>query len=178
MLFPPIPTNELERVAALHELNILDSPQDVRFDNITKFAATNLSTPFSFISFLDLERQWYKSKYGADVKQIYREFSICAHAISEIQSIAPRARIQTRRDLLDDSRFFDNPFVKGEPWYRSHMCFVLQSIEGMSIGTISVVDTRPRRFKLDEISLLIELGLIVEDMIHGNQQSINYQLSH
>ncbi len=178
MLLPPIPKNESIRLEALHALNILDTPPDFRFDNITQFAAENLGVPICTITFLDLHRQWFKSTYGIDVTEMPRDISICAHAICETTGNHPRKRVFEIKDLNEDSRFFDNPFVIKEPRLRSYICFVLCSKSKMNIGTFCLVDTQPRRYKYDEVSLIIELGFIVEDLINRNHSSKKYQNVH
>ena len=169
MLFAPLPENEVLRLQALHALNILDTQPDLRFDCITRFAAEKLEAPICLITFIDTDRQWFKSTWGTNAKEMPREYSICAHAICETVDHHPRGRIYEIPDTHMDSRFFDNPQVVGEPWLRSYISFALQSESGLNIGTICLVDTRPRSFNDDEIDLIIELGFMVENLVCGQR---------
>ncbi len=168
MLSASLPENEPHRLVALHALNILDSSPDVRFDCITSFATEKLDVPICLITFIDAERQWFKSMCGIDATEVHRDISICAHAICEITNNHPRGRIFEVSDTLDDSRFFDNPQVVNKPWVRSYIGFVLQTDSGMNVGTFCLVDKRPRKFDDDEIDLIIELGSMAEDLVNGH----------
>jgi len=167
MLFAPIPQNELSRLQALHEINILDTQPDVRFDCVTRFAAEKLCVPICLITLIDANRQWFKSTWGVDISEIPRDLSICAHAICEVPNNHCRERVYEVANLCDDSRFFDNPQVASDPWIRSYISYVFQSTSGMNIGTLCLVDTRPRKFSDQEIDLIIELGAITEDLVNG-----------
>ncbi|MDH3607849.1 MAG: hypothetical protein OEQ24_01235 [Gammaproteobacteria bacterium] len=83
MLFPSIPQNESSRLATLHALNILDTSPDIRFDCITRFAAEKLAVPICLNSFIDSDRQRFKSAWGIEATEFSRDIPICAHAICE-----------------------------------------------------------------------------------------------
>lgn len=171
MLFAPVPQNEISRLQALHALKILDTQPDVRFDCITRFAAEKLEVPICLITFIDADRQWFKSSWGIEAIEMPRDYSMCAHAICETTNNHPRGRVYEINDTHTDSRFFDNPQVVGDPWLRSYISFVLQSESGMNIGTLCLVDTRPRKFDDDEIDLIIELGSMAEELVCGPRPS-------
>jgi GAF domain-containing protein len=171
-----VPYNEPSRLQALCALHILDSSSDVRFNCITRFAAEKLEVPICLITLIDANRQWFKSACGIEAREIPRDLSICAHAICETTNNHPRGRVYEITETFDDSRFFDNPQVTGDPWIRSYISFVLKSESGMNIGTLCLVDTRPRKFGDDEIDLIIELGLMAEELMNGrsfSNKSIN-----
>lgn len=174
MLFAPQPQNEVLRLQALHSLNILDTQPDVRFDCITHFAVDKLEVPICLITFIDADRQWFKSSWGIDAKEMSRDYSICAHAICETINNHPRGRVYEIQDAHNDSRFFDNPLVTAEPWLRSYISFVLQSESDMNIGTLCLVDSRPRKFDDDEIDLIIELGSMVEKLVNTPRPSVRH----
>ena len=167
MLFPPIPPNEKSRLASLHSLNILDTPVDVRFDCITRFAMEKLNVPICLITFIDKDRQWFKSSCGVSVKEIPRHLSICAHAIYDTSNEHPKERIFEISDLRKDGRFFDNPQVASDPHLQSYISFVIRSDSGMNIGTLCLVDIKPRKFDNYEIDLIIELGLMAQELSNG-----------
>ncbi|MGI9227782.1 MAG: GAF domain-containing protein [Gammaproteobacteria bacterium] len=164
--YTPSPENEETRLQALHALNILDTPLDLRFECITQFAALNLEVPICLVILIDANRQWFKSAWGVEASEMPRDISICAHAICDVTSHRAMDRIYEITDTKEDSRFFDHPLVQGEPWVRSYISNVLQSEAGLNIGTLCLVDTRPRRFDEDEKNLVIELGSMAENLIH------------
>ena len=174
MLFPPIPKDEVDRIEALHSLDILDSSPDIRYDCITRFAATKLSVPIVLITFIDSERQWFKSAWGTDASEVSRDISICAHAICETTDLHPSGKIYEVSDTKEDSRFFDNPLVVDEPKVRSYISYSLQS-EFKKVGTLCLVDRKPRKFNLGEIELIVELGSMIEDLL---KPDISAKLMH
>ena len=167
MINASIPNNEVSRLQALHSLNILDTPLDARYDSITKFAAGLLEVPICLITFIDTDRQWFKSTYGLDGKECPRDISFCAHAIYEINSNNPTERIFEILDTTADKRFIDNPFVIDQPNIRSYISYVLQSDSGENIGTICAVDTVSRKFAESKRNLLILLGSMIENLLYG-----------
>src|SRR5580658_9346667 len=97
----PLPDHEPRRLAALHALNILDTPPEERFDRITRLAARILSVPMANISLIDRNRQFMKSRYGSETVETRRELAFCAYTILEDkQLVVP--------DAQGDARFADN----------------------------------------------------------------------
>ena len=150
----PIPANEQERLAALRALELLDSPAEAMFDHITALAAQICDTPIALISLVDAQRQWFKSRVGLDAEQTARELAFCAHAV------AADAPLEVD-NALDDARFRDNPLVTSAPHIRFYAGQPLITPEGVAIGTLSVVCTRPKPDGLD--SLQREDGLHLPD---------------
>ena len=107
-LQPPIPSNELARLAALRQYEILDTAPEKVFDDFTFLAAQICRTPIALISFIDGDRQWFKSKVGVDVDCTPRDVAFCAYAIMQQNLlVVPNA--------LNDSRFANNPLVVNAP---------------------------------------------------------------
>ncbi|MGB3650923.1 MAG: tetratricopeptide repeat protein [Rivularia sp. (in: cyanobacteria)] len=150
-LQPPIPNNELARLAALREYQILDTPPEKVFNDFTFLAAQICRTPVALISFLDGDRQWFKSKIGVDVECTSRDVAFCAYSIMQQQPlIVPNA--------LKDSRFADNPLVIGDPNIRFYAGAPLITPSGYAIGTLCVIDTVPRDFSLEQQEALKALS--------------------
>ncbi|NJM18507.1 MAG: tetratricopeptide repeat protein [Richelia sp. RM2_1_2] len=142
-LQPPLPHNELARLAALRQYQILDTPSEKVFDDFTFLAAQICRTPIALISFVDGDRQWFKSKVGVDVDCTPRDVAFCAYAIMQQQPlVVPNA--------LKDSRFADNPLVAQEPKIRFYAGAPLITPEGFGIGTLCVVDTVARDLSLEQ----------------------------
>lgn len=161
MLAAPIPDNDRERLAALRELLILDTPPEERYDKIVQFAAQEFDVPVCAISLIDENRQWFKARVGVDMCEGARDISFCAHAIVQPDIfVIPNAR--------EDERFADNPLVTGPPHVIFYAGAPLCMPNGYVIGTLCLIDHQPRAM-LDKTELAI-LGslrdLLVEDLIH------------
>ncbi len=138
----PTPPDETRRLAALEAYAVLDTALEADFDDITELAARALEMPISLVSFVDAQRQWFKSAFGLEVRQTPRPLSFCAHAI-----LTPGERFEVE-DAHADPRFRDNALVTGPPHIRFYAAVPLLSPQGLAIGTLNVIDRRPRR--LDE----------------------------
>lgn len=159
MIAPKKYQNEQERIHSLKSFSILDTLPESDYDNLTLLAAEICDTPVSFISFIDEERQWFKSTYGVDINETKRDFSFCAHAIHEPNEvfIVPDSR--------KDSRFHDNPFVKGEPNIVFYAGVPLLTNNGLPIGTLCVVDQKPRELTPKQIRSLKALSEQVRNLL-------------
>ena len=129
--------NEQERLAVLRKYAVLDSWPETAFDELTKLAAHICETPSALITFVDEDRQWFKSKVGFAATETPRDLSLCAHAIHQRDlMIVP--------DAAKDPRFADNPLVTAGPKIRFYAGAPLISSEGQPLGTLCVID-RVRR---------------------------------
>lgn len=135
---PPVPENERERVAALHALRVLDTPEEERFNAIARLAARLAQTPIALVTLVDAERQWFKARVGFDAQETLRSLSFCAHAVAG-------GSYMEIEDALSDVRFNDHPAVMGDPHVRFYAGMPLVLPGGEKIGTLCVVDSRPRR---------------------------------
>ena len=124
---------EQERLGALYTYNILDTPPEDSFDNLTKLASQIFTIPIVLISFIDEKRQWVKSSIGTDVKMIPRDQSFCA------QTILGTSVLQIP-DLLLDERFSGYPSVIDEPCLRYYCGMPLIDEEGFVLGTLAMFD--------------------------------------
>ncbi len=150
MQAPALPDNEAERLAALYALLILDTPPEQRFDRIVAFAASEFDVPIALISLIDRERQWFKASIGLPVCETGRDISFCGHAI-----LAPG--IMVVPDALLDARFADNPLVTGEPGIRFYAGAPLVLPSGAVLGTLCLIDRRPRTLDAMELGILATL---------------------
>jgi GAF domain-containing protein len=151
-----IPANELERLQSLNEHELLDtSPEDL-YDDITRIATEITGTPTSLITLVDKDRQWFKSKQGTDDTETTREVSFCAHAILHPDEvfIVPDARY--------DDRFFDNPLVTGNSRIVFYAGVPIKDSTGHALGTLCVIDSRPRELSEQQLEALKALANLVK----------------
>ena len=159
MLEPTIPHNETQRIETLLKLKILDTPETDRYDRYTRICNQLFGTPIAVISLVDRYRQWFKSVCGLDAKETPRNISFCGHAIlaGDVFEIP---------DATQDSRFQDNPLVTGEPNIRFYAGAPLKAPNGQNLGTLCIIDKKPRNLNIEETILLKNLAdMIIEDMV-------------
>jgi PAS domain S-box-containing protein len=159
---------ETGRLAALQRYEILDTDPEAAFDEVTALVAESLDMPVALVSLVDSNRQWFKSRVGMEPRQTARDVSFCGHAVlqDEVLEIP---------DATKDDRFHDNPLVLGEP----HICFYagapLATPDGHRIGTLCVMDRRPRRLKAGQRALLEQFARLV--VVQLEQRLANLRLA-
>ena len=138
---------EEQRVAALRSYGILDTPREEEFDEIVRVVSALCGTPISVINLIDRDRQWFKAEVGLGMRETPLPASICAHAILQPDLfIVP--------DTLRDARFADNPLVTGNPHLRFYAGALLETPDGLPLGTICVLDYEPRELDENQKALL------------------------
>jgi PAS domain S-box-containing protein len=151
------PVDETERLHVLQQYEILDTPNELAFDRITRLAARLLDGAVALVNFVDGDRQWTKSCSGNnDIDPVPRDISFCSHAIlAETPLIVP--------DTLADPRFAHNPFVTGTFRIRFYAGAPLRTAEGKNLGTLCIVDTIPRMLDDAQIATLTDLAALAVD---------------
>lgn len=159
MISPRIPTNEQERLDALRRWEVLDSESEAAFDAMTRLAATLCRVPIAIVSLVDEKRQWFKSQCGLPgVTSTARDVSFCGHAILG-------TGIFEVSDAREDPRFADNPLVVGEPYVRFYAGMPLIELGGMALGTLCVIDRKPRTLTATQRRQLQDLAQSVVGLI-------------
>lgn len=143
------PANERERIESLYSYGILDSANDQAFDNITLMSKEISGCPISYISFLDSERQWFKSKVGIEIKETSRADSYCKLTI-----LNPEEPLIIE-DTMKDKRLKGNPFVSD---YRAYLGIPLVNKDNLALGSLCLMDTKPRKFDDKVVNLMVRLG--------------------
>lgn len=147
----PIPKNEAERLRALEKYDILDTPPEQAYDDITLLASHICGTPMAVITLIDAERQWFKSKVGMTITETSRNVSFCAHTILQKDLFIVH-------DLQADERFSLNPMVASEPRLRFYAGAPLINPEGLALGTLCIIDLVPRNLTAEQESALRALS--------------------
>ncbi len=164
MIPAPLPSDEPERQDSLKSLNILETAIEERFERVTRLASRLLDVPISAISFMDGRRQWFKSIQGLNISETEREVSFCAHAVLG-------NGIFQVEDATKDERFVGNPLVTGDPGIRFYAGHPVKSPDGKTIGTLCVIDRKPRTLTPNQIEDLKDLAAMVEIELKSRQMA-------
>jgi PAS domain S-box-containing protein len=164
----PAPENEAERLAALHGFGVLDTPPELAYDELTALAAHICQTPIALISLVDAERQWFKSKVGWTAAESSREVAFCAHAILQPDLLVVP-------DAAADARFADNPLVTSPSGIRFYAGAPLLTDEGFALGTLCVIDHKPRELTAEQTRALRSLSnqVVAQLRLHKQVAELN-----
>lgn len=163
-----LPADEAQRLGALRSFDILDTPPELSYDDMTALASHICGTPIALVSLIDASRQWFKSKVGLDVRETPRELAFCAHAIlasDELMEVA---------DALDDPRFEHNALVTGAPHIRFYAGMPLVA-GGHALGTLCVIDRVPRVLDETQRRALRALARQVSTLIESRRVMLSLQ---
>jgi len=139
------------RIRTLQQLGILDTPQEERFQRITRAVSEKLNVSISLVSLVDTNRQWFKAATGLGAKQTGRDEAFCAHAIlGETPLII--------EDSREDERFSSNPLVTGAPTVIFYAGVPLRAENGLPLGTLCAIDDKPRALTSENLETLLELA--------------------
>lgn len=153
-----IPATEPQRMAAVRRYDILDTPPDGAFDRITALAARRFGVPISIISIVDEDRIWFKSRHGVPVEQIGRDPGLCASAILTNDP-------HILNDASVDPRSLANPLVAGDFGLRFYAGVPLTTSDGHNLGTLCIIDKKPRAIDEAQIEDLRDLASVVMDQL-------------
>ncbi len=165
----PIPANEPERLAALRAFNIIDTAPEIAYDEIVALAAQICCCPIAYISFIDDNRRWLKAKYGLPPEMVEapRAATTCATTICG-------AEVLTVPDLLEDPRFHRSPMAMADPPRRFYCGLPLITDEGYALGTLCVLDFRPRELSFEQVEALRRLSHQVLAQLELRRKLIEY----
>jgi formate hydrogenlyase transcriptional activator len=153
-----LPPDEPERLAALQRQQILDTPPDGAFDHLTAVAAALFKVPIALVSLVDHDRVWFKSHHGLNLAETGREPGLCASAI-----FSPD--VYHIRDAATDARALANPLVAEEFGLRFYAAAPLRTHDGFNLGTLCIMDRKPRELSVSEAGMLTKLAALVMDQM-------------
>jgi len=158
MTSPASTFDDVARQRAIEAIGILDTPRDERIDRITRIAQEMFDVPMVSVTLLDRDRQWRKSEIGLGTREAPREDAFCDYTVRE-------GRTVIIPDASEDERWAENPFVEGDPHLRFYAGHPLEAGGGERIGTLCLLDTKPRRLDRREEDLLRDLAAWVQSEI-------------
>ncbi|MCO6409845.1 diguanylate cyclase [Hoeflea alexandrii] len=162
MPFYPLPAQEMERLEKLRSYEILDSLPEEAHVRITRLAAKTFNVPIAAISLIEGDKLWFKAHIGNAYNEISRKLTFCAHAICQDE-------VFVVEDATKDPRFSDNPYVTGAPHLRFYAGAPLRASGGLNLGTVNILDTKPRTITDDERESLADLAAMVIDSFEMRQ---------
>lgn len=150
--------DEPGRLRALHRYGVLDSIKEPNFDSITSIVKNLLQVPICAVSLVDQDRQWFKSIQGLEIAETCRSMAFCDHTIRTREAmVIPDATL--------DPRFAANPLVTGDPFIRSYAGSPLKTPDSYNLGSLCVIDQKPRDFGPADIALLDQFARVVIDQL-------------
>lgn len=159
-----LPLDDRPRVAALQSYGILDTPREGDFDDLCQLAAQLCETPIAVVTFVDSQRQWFKSEIGLGVREMPLDNSICRHAILEEETLVVP-------DTLEDDRFRHNPLCTDGPKLRFYAGAVIRTAQGYALGTICVLGFEPRGLEPLQLKALRTLAHQVMTLLELRRQT-------
>ena len=167
MQVPDFPENEQSRILQLEQLQLLESASDPNFDIITRLASVICDVPVALISLVSEDKQWFKSKIGWDLCESDREISFCAHAILKPKNVTlvPDSRL--------DDRFKDNPLISADFPVIFYAGVPLLTPTGEALGTLCVIDKKPKKLSEVQINSLKDLATQVENLFELRRNNIS-----
>lgn len=167
----PIPHNEAQRLASLQDMLLLSTPDEELFDRVTRTTKRVFDVPIVLVSLIDAQRQWFKSCIGLGARETPRDISFCGHAVAEEQMLVIP-------DTAADPRFADNPLVTGAPHIRFYAGRPVKNLAGYAVGTLCVIDQKPRVFdqaerdQLDDLASWVESGFRERELSEAQRSTL------
>jgi GAF domain-containing protein len=162
MIAAGLPENERERLAVLDEYDLLDTAEESTYDAFTALAREIAGTPISLISLVDENRTWFKSHSGLQIKETPRDQAFCSYVVAN-------GKAMVVGDAQKDARFQDNPLVTGEPHLRFYAGVPLTTPQGLTVGTLCVLDTKPQQLNASQLQMLELLASALMNAMDGRR---------
>lgn len=169
----PFPDNEGQRLVALERSGLVDTPPEDAFDRLTWLAARSLDAPVALLTLLTPTRQWFKSRYGLEIVDTPRSWAFCNYTILHRD-------IMVAENLATDPRFAENPAVTGQLGFRFYAGCPVVDPDGFTLGSLCVIDTRPRTLDETQKQILSNLAALASDEIklRATDRQLRWTIEH
>jgi excisionase family DNA binding protein len=154
----PVAPNEASRLLAVQRSRLVDTPSEAPFDRVTWLAANDLKSPVALMTILTAKRQWFKSRQGLEMPDTPRSWAFCNHTVLQRD-------VLEIRNLAKHESFADNPAVAGDPHFLFYAGAPVYDPDGFALGSICVIDYRPRQLDKTQRKTLLELAAIASDAV-------------
>ena len=154
----PLAANEAQRLSAVDRSGLVDTAPEESFDRLTWLAGHSLEMPIALLTMITPTRQWFKSRYGLEVPDTPRSWAFCNYTILQRGVFAVE-------NLVLDARFADNPAVAGGPEFRFYAGVPVIDSDGFALGSLCVIDHKPRKLDQDQMQSLIALAALASDEV-------------
>lgn len=161
---------EMERLAALEQLDLLDTPRDDGFDRIVRLIKQIFTVDIGLVTLIDAHRQWYKACSGLSNEEVPREDTFCRYVVDYEEAMVVQ-------DATKDQRFAQHPAVTGENHIRFYAGVPLNTKDGHVVGTVCAIDRTPRSFSAKDLGILQELAGAAMDRIELMQSAATDSLT-
>jgi two-component system cell cycle sensor histidine kinase/response regulator CckA len=160
-----LPPDEAQRLKTLRGYDVLDTPPEQLFDDLTLLAAHICQTTMASVSLVDESRQWFKSRIGVTAAETSRDIAFCAHTILH------KGEVFEVRDAEADPRFLDSPLVTADPHIRFYAGAPLIAPDGQTVGALCVMDRQPRALTTEQLVALSALSRQVVSQLELRRQA-------
>lgn len=161
--------DEFARQRALDTYRVVDTVPEQAYDDITRLASLICDTPIALVSLIDRDRQWFKSRVGMPLPETTRDIAFCDHVIRQPD------RLMEIQDATQDARFAANPFVTGEDHIRFYAGMPLVTPGGAPIGTVCVLDQKPRELTTEQREALASLARLTMNLMEARHREMELQ---
>ncbi|WP_245508427.1 AI-2E family transporter [Bradyrhizobium zhanjiangense] len=152
----PVPDNDAERVDALKATGVLEGDKREALDALAKRAADVFNTSVAVITTIDKDHEYFVGQSGklpdaitddtGTLLPMEREHAICNYVVANDETLVVS-------DIERDPRFADNKAI--EQWnVRFYAGAPLRAGDGLIIGALCVLDSKPRTMEENEVQLL------------------------
>lgn len=168
---PIIPSNEVERLLALERYNILNTPPETSFNHITSMIARTFNVPIALISFVSKEEVFFKANFGyAKHTHADRGVSLCSLAVLD-------DNVTVFENAEKEPCLIANPLVQGSFGLRFYAGAPLKTPDGLTIGTVCIVDVKPRFFSKEQTQMLEDFATVVMNLLTLRRLSLQNELT-
>jgi len=164
MQAPGIPGNEARRLRVLEDLQLVDTPSESVYDNVTSLASDLFDVPIALLSIVDSDRQWFKSRVGLEATETGRDISFCGHVVCSGSPLVVN-------DARQDPRFATNPLVTGPPHIRFYAGMPILLEKDTCIGTLCIIDAQPRSLGATELQRLGRLRNVIQEILRRTRDA-------